>query len=579
MNDNKKVVFYPSICLLFLFTLVPQIVFSRLTEGPTPKKIQKLIKSHLERAYEASVYMHDYDTLTKRPTGQRFSGVVVSSTGTIMTAGHAVNTGKTYLVTFPNGGKEYVAVGLGRIASFDAAVVQIKEKGIYPYAEMGYSSSLKVNEPCMSIAYPGSFTPKRLVVRFGVVAELPTNKRRTMRTTCLMEPGDSGGPVFDLYGRVIGIRSNITKELENNYDAPVDLFRKYWSSLLKSENYQFLPKADEPTKDPLEKERYEFAGPDQLALQLAKDESKFQSFALQLINKGDSSSALGTIINLKGLTRDRTLLEKTFILSKGSLIKDGVRAKIGDSLVPAGIVYRDIQSDLILLSLKVNIKGGLDKSVFPLESNTLKNIGDILISPDPVGKGEISILGSSEFNLSKTYSGGYLGLGFGEDGKSRQIAMIVAKSPASASALKIGDEVTDINDNPINSADMFISEIQKFSADDIVKIGFKRSDSIQATDVKLGGRPTLVSTHAAEKFDGGKSKRFDGFEQVFIHDAKILPSACGGPVFDLNGKLRGMNIARYSRTSSLAVAPLKIKTFLEAAVLQLSGKPTQLISK
>jgi S1-C subfamily serine protease len=48
-----------------------------------------------------------------------------------------------------------------------------------------------------------------------------------------------------------------------------------------------------------------------------------------------------------------------------------------------------------------------------------------------------------------------------------------------------------------------------------------------------------------------------------LHDSKIKPSECGGPVFDQNGKFYGINIARFSRTSSIAVPAKLVLEFLK----------------
>jgi len=46
-----------------------------------------------------------------------------------------------------------------------------------------------------------------------------------------MEPGDSGGGLFDLEGRLIGIHSYINKDLGDNFDIPVNDFRDHWDQL------------------------------------------------------------------------------------------------------------------------------------------------------------------------------------------------------------------------------------------------------------------------------------------------------------------------------------------------------------
>ncbi|MCD0486693.1 serine protease [Pedobacter sp. MC2016-14] len=354
--QKLNLIFRTLLFVAFSLSILPTAMGQQV--DPEAKKIQSMLKGNLKKAYDATVFIVGYDTVKKRPSGTRFSGVIVNNSGTIITAGHAGRTGNAYLIIFPDH-KEYVAIGMGRIALYDAAVLQIKSKDTFPFSEMGWSSSLKVNEPCFSIAYPGSFSPPRSVIRLGYVAELPSARRRQIRTTCLMEPGDSGGPVFDVYGRVIGIRSNITQPLENNFDVPIDMFRKYWSALVKPQDYQFLPKADEIPIDPLANNRIYFKEPNGLSLQLAKLEEKVDKYSVQLVNSADSLQGLGVLLNLANFTQDKSFGKKTYIVSKNSIIGNQVSAKIGNYLIAAKIVYREQESDLVLLELEKKINGGL----------------------------------------------------------------------------------------------------------------------------------------------------------------------------------------------------------------------------
>ena len=56
-----------------------------------------------------------------------------------------------------------------------------------------------------------------------------------MRTYCKLLRGDSGGPLFNLSGEVIGIHSHIGEPLDDNYHAPIGTFSKMWDDLLAGE--------------------------------------------------------------------------------------------------------------------------------------------------------------------------------------------------------------------------------------------------------------------------------------------------------------------------------------------------------
>ncbi|HKG07075.1 MAG TPA: hypothetical protein VKB19_11480, partial [Pedobacter sp.] len=83
--------------------------------------------------------------------------------------------------------------------------------------------------------------------------------------------------------------------------------------------------------------------------------------------------------------------------------------------------------------------------------------------------------------------------------------------------------------------------------------------------VVIRERPKM-SDHPAESFEGGKSVILDGFKAVFAHDAVIRPEECGGPVFDADGRFYGINIARFSRTSTVAMPKAEVYKFIASAI-------------
>ena len=163
-------------------------------------------------------------------TGSSGSGVVTSEDGLILTAAHVVQGTDEILVVFPDG-KQVPGKVLGANFSKDIAMVKISEPGKYPYVQRGESKSLKAGDWVIAFGHSAGFDPTRTPpMRFGrVISQGPGN---FLTTDCTLIGGDSGGPLFDIGGRVIAVHSSIGNSFENNNHAGIDGFREDWDKLL-----------------------------------------------------------------------------------------------------------------------------------------------------------------------------------------------------------------------------------------------------------------------------------------------------------------------------------------------------------
>lgn len=160
------------------------------------------------------------------------SGVIISEDGYVLTAGHVSDEpGQECGVILPDG-KIVKGKTLGWNRSIDSGLIKITTPGKYKYVPMGNSAKLEKGQWVVAVGHPRGFIPGRSpVVRVGRIVSLPDRFNPHIQTDCALVGGDSGGPLFDLNGRVIGIHSRINRTMEMNFHVPVDTYRETWARL------------------------------------------------------------------------------------------------------------------------------------------------------------------------------------------------------------------------------------------------------------------------------------------------------------------------------------------------------------
>jgi serine protease Do len=112
-------------------------------------------------------------------------------------------------------------------------MIRISDKGEWPFVELGDAAKVKDGAWCLALGHPEGYKPGRPpVLRLGRVLE---RSDKMLRTDCALVGGDSGGPLFDLDGKVIGIHSRIGDRLTYNFHVPADTYRATWDRLAKGE--------------------------------------------------------------------------------------------------------------------------------------------------------------------------------------------------------------------------------------------------------------------------------------------------------------------------------------------------------
>lgn len=137
------------------------------------------------------------------------SGVVWDDSGLIITNDHVASTGRVQIEAWD--GRKLIGQVAAREPKSDLAAIQTDAAGLVP-AGIGDSRSLKVGQLIMAVGHPlgvrGTAT-LGIVSAAGRVMQSGRLRREIIHADVELLPGNSGGPMADMSGRVIGIASMI----------------------------------------------------------------------------------------------------------------------------------------------------------------------------------------------------------------------------------------------------------------------------------------------------------------------------------------------------------------------------------
>ncbi len=138
------------------------------------------------------------------------SGVIITPDGFMITNHHVIDGAKKIEVSLTNG-KNYKAQIIGKDAATDTALLRLPTNDL-PFAEFGNSDRIKVGQLAIAIGNPLGF---QSTVSTGVVSALGRSLRsdagrlieNVIQTDALLNPGNSGGPLVNSNGQIIGINT------------------------------------------------------------------------------------------------------------------------------------------------------------------------------------------------------------------------------------------------------------------------------------------------------------------------------------------------------------------------------------
>ena len=227
--------------LIFTMTVVAVMISEPLGAVPRPQDISQLksleqkVTGVVQKVLPATI------SLFSMKNGASGSGVVVSKDGLILTAGHVVRGSDEMTVIFPNG-KQAQGKVLGANYTRDIAMVQItdpKPTFGWPHTSVGKAHKITTGDLVIALGHAGGYDPVRTPpVRFGRM--IARGLDQFISTDCTLIGGDSGGPLFDLRGNIVGIHSSIGELLSSNNHASIEGILEDWDKLKKGDTWGTL---------------------------------------------------------------------------------------------------------------------------------------------------------------------------------------------------------------------------------------------------------------------------------------------------------------------------------------------------
>lgn len=209
-----------------------------VTEGATlasgaPE--QKATPTTVKDILASVATIHTKKTLQGREINGLAMATAIGERGILLTASHVVADVSSITVEFPNR-KLIEARVLAVDRTHDLALLQIAER--LPGIKFGDSSNLRVGEPVLAVHCTGKSTSGR-VTALGRTVEVNEQQiyKNLIQNDAALSPGDSGGPLIDAQGHMVGVNIAIRAGRERiGFALPINDVTPVMEKLLKSAN-------------------------------------------------------------------------------------------------------------------------------------------------------------------------------------------------------------------------------------------------------------------------------------------------------------------------------------------------------
>lgn len=445
--------------------------------------------------------------------GSHGTGVIVTADGYVLTVDHILQTDFGIVELQLSDGRKTRARALGGDKAIDARMLKIEAPGPWPYVSISKREP-QVGEWVIGLGNAGGVdTTRPAQVRAGRVL---SSGKDSLRTDCAMGPGDSGGPLLDREGHVVAIHRSA--DARHTDHIPVAIFTSAWDEWIS-------PGVSQISRDD--------------ARSAFEQVAKRSAQSVVRLHSNNKPAALGTVVSKEGL-----LISKSSELREPILLEDPKGNR-----VEAAVVGRSGVHDVVLL--KVDPRHlGIEVRAWdvPRPRQALASrLGAFVAVAAPAGQQPLAVGVVSRDAGPVPDLASRLGMELAEVKNSRGVRVIALapKGVAEESGILVGDVFTHINGRAVVTRDDLFEEFNGAGKQSI-DITMRRGDHAYSVAFPLRN-PGIHAT------DTRVNRRRNGFPNCFQHDAPLSPEDCGGLLVDLDGDIIGINIARASRSATLAL--------------------------
>lgn len=446
--------------------------------------------------------------------GPNGSGVIVTPDGYVLTVHHAVPQEAGTVELQLSDGRKVLAKVLGGDKTTDARVLTLVESGPWPFAPMADAPRVpEVGEWVMGLGHAGGVGADRPPqVRVGRVQGV---HKDGIRSDCVMGPGDSGGPLIDREGRVVGIHRSA--DARHSDHISIAIYRSAWDDWV-SQNVSQVSRSDALSA-------------------FTRAASRIGQSVVRLRSNG-RPAALGTVVSDDGL-----------VISKSSELREPIVVDGPDgNPIKASVVGRSHVHDVVLLKIdspRLSQTPVMWDASSGRQAQSPKLIEFVAVAA-PSGQPPLAVGVVSAGVRAIPDLAALLGMELDEvkDGPGVRVIGLTPGGVAEKT-LRIDDVFTHVNKKLIDTRDDLFEEFNRPGRQS-VELLMKRGGVESRASFPLGN----PGRHAT---DVQVNRRRNGFPQCFQHDAPLSTADCGGPLMDLDGEIVGINIARASHSASLAI--------------------------